>query len=1567
MQEFMKDINSIKKVSFLEVFLFFIILMLGIGYILYSKHKMDNVLRRSAVLNAKSIEVLLPKNELKALHATPDDTARIEYKQVKNALRNIITVNYQARFAYIYIKKDNKLYFIADSEPENSPDYSPPGQEFTEANDIIKSPFDTNTETVTPPTSDRWGTWISVLVPVKDSLTGETFAALGLDFNARSWNKLLLQNILQSTAMLALLIIVLFFLVILRYKNHMLWFENLNRKKSEERLTKLTNILLGFGGDLKSNFNNLVALCGETLGGSFAIYNRLENGKVCAKGMWQMPENYKVISNPQMDMLNNVINENLTNPIIIRDIKETEYFQTNPNFSSLNIHTFIGMPVKIHKQAIGLLCILYQNEFIASKEDLDFLNIISYAVTVLEESNQAEEALHQSSKKWEAIVSASPDGIGIISLKGGIQIVSDKLAMMYGYSIDQKKEFINKSLFDFIDISCHQRLHDNIDKILSNEIKSNISEYLAIRKDNSKFYVEVNSTILLDSEGKPSDILFIQRDISTRKKTEKTLQEREQNFRMFFETMDDMIFIANKEGQIVFTNKAIHYRLGYLPEDLPGMHILDFHPVDKQEEAKTLFRGMFSGTIDLCPLPLVHKEGHLVPVETRIWSGKWNGVECIFGISKDLSKEQEALQKFNMLFDNNPALMAVSDSPSEKFVEVNKAFISKTGYTREELIGKTASELNLFVDSEYHSNISKELKEHGAVNDVELIIKTKSGIQIYGLFSGTIVESQGKRYFLTVMTDITIQKQAEEQMRQLTNRLTTLISNLPGGILMETTDGKIQHTNQKFCEIFELEATPSSLIGLKCSGLSKQVMTLFIDSRQFIDRIFEILKKKEIVLNEEIYLKDGRVLQRDFIPIFNTDQKIENLWHYRDITNWKNSAITLASQSSLQKILMHLSSQYINMPLSEIESAITRSLEELGRFVEADRSYIFEYDWGKNSCNNTHEWCEKDISPQIDELQGVPLDAIPQWVATHQQGESMNIPDVFSLPIGDGVREILEPQEVKSLITIPMMSGNECIGFIGFDSVRKHHTYSEKEQSLLSVFSQMLVNVKQRAALENKLIEEKRNAEHANKAKSEFLANMSHEIRTPMNAILGFSEALHYKLQLPEHKKMVKSVLNSGNLLLSLLNDILDLSKIEAGKLEISVQPLDLKELLQETISLFKDKARTKGLEMNIVAAPGFPELIMLDEIRIKQVIFNLVGNAFKFTHKGFVNIYISFSYIDVDAGHLILEVEDTGIGIPVEQQAKIFEAFQQQEGQSTREYGGAGLGLAISKRLVEKMNGSISVSSEIGRGSRFRIDFQQIKTSKSEPRKKEVMEDNRKIVFDKAYILVVDDMVANIEAVEHLLCSSGISVSSAENGEMALEILKHTAPDLVLLDMRMPGMSGYEVAKKIKENPATMNIPVIAFTASVFSSEKIENSGNFNDYIFKPVRRSELFKILMKYLKYNVEEEIVIVEEADFTDTIKTNPEVIEKLPGMMQILFAKFLPEWENIKDSLILFKIEKFSVELGAIAQQFNCEYLINYAKKITEDIEMIELESLKVRLGEFPGILKKLSQIIKSHVS
>ncbi|NUM34263.1 MAG: PAS domain S-box protein [Candidatus Brocadiae bacterium] len=263
-----------------------------------------------------------------------------------------------------------------------------------------------------------------------------------------------------------------------------------------------------------------------------------------------------------------------------------------------------------------------------------------------------------------------------------------------------------------------------------------------------------------------------------RRQKEILLQENESNYRNFIETIDEIVLIGDGEGKIIYSNPATSKKLGYSSGELKAKKILELHPPHVRDDAGKILMQMFQGKRNCCPLPLVHKNGAIVPVETRIWFGKWSGQDCIFGLSKDLSKEQESLQKFEKLFRMNPALMAISSIPDRCFVDVNDAFMKTMGYSLEEIIGKSSKDLQFFVDQDSQDRVAYLLFQYGFVRGIELQVRTKSGEIRDGLFSGDIIESQGEKYFLTVMVDITERKKAEKEREKMIQELQIAIDQI---------------------------------------------------------------------------------------------------------------------------------------------------------------------------------------------------------------------------------------------------------------------------------------------------------------------------------------------------------------------------------------------------------------------------------------------------------------------------------------------------------------------------------------------------------------------------------------------------------------------------------------------------------------------------------------------------------------------------------------------------------------------------------------------------------------------
>ncbi len=479
----------------------------------------------------------------------------------------------------------------------------------------------------------------------------------------------------------------------------------------------------------------------------------------------------------------------------------------------------------------------------------------------------------------------------------------------------------------------------------------------------------------------------------------------------------------------------------------------------------------------------------------------------------------------------------------------------------------------------------------------------------------------------------------------------------------------------------------------------------------------------------------------------------------------------------------------------------------------------------------------------------------------------------------------------------------------------------------------------------------------ASQAKSEFLSNMSHEIRTPMNAILGFTELLSEEVKEPKLKGYIKTIQKAGSTLLTLINDVLDLSKIEAGKLTIETHPTDVQKLVEELAEVFHLQVEKKGLDFLVEVDPNLPNGLLLDDVRLRQILLNLLGNAVKFTAQGHIALKVHADNVDEHLSKLdlIIQVEDTGIGIPKDQLDKVFAQFEQVSGQDTRQYGGTGLGLAISSKLAKMMGGELTVESEAGKGATFTLKLPQVDIAavKEVHRVQQAVgQIQQTIHFLPAKLLVVDDVADNLDLIVKIFADTPVEVLTAHHGKEAIEQFHRVQPDAILMDIRMPVMDGIEAAKRIKA--MAPELPIIALTASVMAEEtdslaQPEVSHYFDAFLRKPILRAELFQTLAQFLPHEVKHiESTITEIDDW----RQMPEVQAKWSEIQPYIEQKLQPLMQKANQTHNMTDIEAFAATLHQFAKAYQIQPLEQLATQLQTAVDSFDIAAIE-------GLMQKIA--------
>lgn len=676
-------------------------------------------------------------------------------------------------------------------------------------------------------------------------------------------------------------------------------------------------------------------------------------------------------------------------------------------------------------------------------------------------------------------------------------------------------------------------------------------------------------------------------------------------------------------------------------------------------------------------------------------------------------------------------------------------------------------------------------------------------------------------------------------------RLQRAIESSPAAVMLTDTDFVIQYVNPAFTALTGY--TPEEAIGKRPNIVKSGMMP-----ESFYAELFATLKRGEQFRGRVLNRKKGTAVKT---PDNGVEFSPET--HY-----WAETVIAPISDEQ-GKLLGYCSIQYditaqvlqeqVAARQAEMQQLLTRialllqSDASLQECLEAVRVALAEY--GVFSKEATLAvWEREGENLRLIHASGAFCDYFQQgWQSLIAAEWEAERPHYMRLQLGS--------KQLACHIPLRWMGRTQGMAiFVSKACYALPDEASVWQQVFLTPLGELLTMALMNEQSRRALTEAKQEAERLAQARSEFLANMSHEIRTPMNGVLGMLNLLRDTPLTDEQRDLLQTAETSAKHLLEILNDILNLAKIEAGQMKLERTPTDLKRLLRETCDIVRPQARLKGILLREELPDAAELYVLADPVRLRQILLNLLSNAIKFTEQGEVVARILCLASDAETRRLRFEVQDTGIGIPPEKQAQIFEPFRQADGSTTRKYGGTGLGLAIARKLVELMGGRMGVESEVGKGSRF---WFELALPVSEPpahvRLEQEMHPHDPTVLTGLRVLVAEDNYVNQKVIRRQLERWGVQVEIAENGNEVLEWLSRAPFDLVLMDCQMPEMDGYEATRRIRayEAPRGLHIPIIALTANALEGdrEKCLECG-MDDYLSKPIDPTLLWDKLVQWGK---------------------------------------------------------------------------------------------------------------------
>lgn len=1100
----------------------------------------------------------------------------------------------------------------------------------------------------------------------------------------------------------------------------------------------------------------------------------------------------------------------------------------------------------------------HQNELQSTQQKLE---------ADIQQREQTEIQLKASELRLKTMFEGARDGVLLANVETRCFVdANPAICSMLGYSRD---ELLKLRVSDIHPAAELGRVIDTFKKQSNSEL--NVAENLPVlRKDGTIFLADISvAPILLDGVRHSTGFF---RDVTERNLIDEERRKSAYRYKTLLDSLPQVIWQKDASGHYVTCNKAYANALNLRPDQLEGMTDHDIYPSElankymqddiKTVETRTITRfdesWLKNGEerfVHTTKIPLIDEQGQ---------------VYGTLGIADDVTEQRKTnlkLERFRNLVDQSRDAIYLVNPEDGQFVDANRAGYENYGYSYEEILKMTVSDIETTLSSKAaYDQFMSEFTQVGS-QLTEGVHRRKDGSTLQVEVALRLLELDKNQYVIAVARDISARKRTETQLLKFSQ----VIAQSPESIVITNLNNEIEYVNDAFVQCTGYQRK-------EVMGCNPRILKSGHTSDETYQALWATLKRGETWKGEFCNQRKDGSEYIEFAIVSPIKQKDGSISHYvavkediterkrlsKELDNHRNHLEQLVSERTQEleqancELSRHAERQSTLLKLSDATQEMSEkemfdfALDEAERLTDSQIGYLHLVNDDQDTIQ-FFTWSHKTktgCNAIFDEH--YPISKAGIWADAIRSRRPVIHNDYSAEQTKYGLPE--GHVHLLRHMSIPVIEEGKVKLVLGVGN--KRTSYNDNDMAHIQLIGDGIWKIISRRRMINELEKARRSAEQAAVAKSQFLANMSHEIRTPMNAVLGFTNVLKSEISDPIQLKRLDKIDLAGHHLLSIINDILDLSKIEAGKLELLMEHFSLADLFDQVQGLVYDLAKQKGLNLKFDLEHS-PNWLYGDPTRLRQALINYIGNAIKFTHQGFVWIRVRLEQEDETGYFMRFEVEDTGIGIKAESLSAVFKAFEQTDVSSTRQHGGTGLGLTITNHIAKMMQGETGVQSVYGKGSTFWFTAHLGRGNSEEYRKKTTLSAAKAQLTERvtpAHILLVEDNVINQEVAVDLLNKVGLRVECANDGQQALEKVHNGHYDLILMDIHMPNMDGLDATRSIRQFPEGQNIPILAMTANAFNEDRDKClAAGMNDFVPKPINLDQLYSALAHWLPKDV------------------------------------------------------------------------------------------------------------------